>query len=129
MSETGFIIDRTDKKPLFSPTCMYCRHWSRRGGDQRRTCTAFPDGIPREIWEGKNNHRQPYPGDHGVQFELADEFLNGSQENQAAVEKRYVTPPTVDCPACGAHHLSPTPVTECAFCYEPIPADRQLADR
>jgi hypothetical protein len=32
-------------------------------------CDAFPDGIPAEIWTGKNLHDKPYPGDHGVQFE------------------------------------------------------------
>lgn len=33
-------------------------------------CRAFPDGIPKEIAYGPELHVTPYPGDHGIQFEL-----------------------------------------------------------
>jgi hypothetical protein len=39
---------------------------------RRRTCEAFPDGIPTEIWEGRNKRRRPYPDDHGLRFEAWD---------------------------------------------------------
>ena len=37
------------------------------------TCEAFPDGIPEEIAYGENQHREPFPGDHGFQWEAKDE--------------------------------------------------------
>lgn len=32
-------------------------------------CDVFPDGIPDEIYRHGFDHTQPYPGDHGIQFE------------------------------------------------------------
>ncbi len=45
--------------------CMACAHRK----PMERACTAFPDGIPGEIWDNQADHRQPYPDDHGVQWE------------------------------------------------------------
>lgn len=44
--------------------CASCKNYI---GEQK--CAAFPNGIPQPILDGKNDHRQPYPGDHGVQYE------------------------------------------------------------
>jgi hypothetical protein len=49
-----------------SPICRECRH---RIGHDYLACSAFPDRIPREIWNGERDHTTPYPGDHGVRFE------------------------------------------------------------
>lgn len=32
-------------------------------------CLAFPDLIPEEIYSGKFDHTNPYPGDNGILFE------------------------------------------------------------
>lgn len=63
--------DRELDIPVFSEVCSDCKHW-RLG--RTRTCDAFPEGIPLEIWMGRNDHRQPYPGDHGIQFEPVAEI-------------------------------------------------------
>lgn len=33
-------------------------------------CKAFPGGVPEEIMVGGFDHRNPYPGDGGVRFDL-----------------------------------------------------------
>ena len=44
--------------------CMNCKH--RKGP---WTCKAFPDGIPEQILVGKHDHKTPFPGDNGIQWE------------------------------------------------------------
>ena len=34
-----------------------------------KKCKAFSGDIPEAILDGKHDHREPYPGDHGIQFE------------------------------------------------------------
>jgi hypothetical protein len=57
------------------PLCYYCRHL-RAGvddGDKRLvTCTAYPDGIPKVMLESFGDHRIPFEGDHGIQFEPSE---------------------------------------------------------
>src|SRR4051794_35878422 len=67
-------IDSALDLPMVSPVCVHCRHWvGPVVWAERMKYTAFPQGIPRAIWKGKNDHRQPYPGDHGIQFEPIEE--------------------------------------------------------
>lgn len=36
------------------------------------TCKAFPNRIPIEILKGKHDHRTPFEGDNGIQYEPKD---------------------------------------------------------
>ena len=38
-----------------------------------KRCLAFPDGIPDPIWMGENDHKKPYKGDHGIQYDPVDD--------------------------------------------------------
>jgi hypothetical protein len=51
--------------------CFYCRHLDleRLLAHRGAVCTAFPNGIPGRIIQGLHLHQEPYPGDHGIQFE------------------------------------------------------------
>lgn len=35
-------------------------------------CAAFDERIPYDIRKGINKHKQPFPGDNGIQFEPID---------------------------------------------------------
>lgn len=55
------------------PLCMSCKHSFYYQGikDKPNHCDAFPDGegIPLEIRLSRFDHHNPYPGDHGIQYE------------------------------------------------------------
>lgn len=51
---------------IYSPVCGRC---ARLQDGVKKTCGAFPAGIPDAIWRGANKHRKPYPGDHGLTFQ------------------------------------------------------------
>jgi hypothetical protein len=65
--------------------CISCRHLDTT--TEARRCTAFPDGIPKPIYIGGFDHRNPYPGDHGIRHET----LEGMEDMVAEYELRRRT--------------------------------------
>ena len=54
--------------PIIS--CPYCKNLTEDlTAEGRRTCTAFPGGIPDAINAGENHHIEPFPGDGGIRFD------------------------------------------------------------
>lgn len=53
------------------PICGGCKHLT--SPDLRDPkCDAFPAGIPNEILLSRADHRKPFPGDNGIQYEPKD---------------------------------------------------------
>lgn len=61
-----YTLDGEPKYPVFSDVCADCRHLQSVA---KRTCVAFPKGIPDVIWLAERRHDTPYPGDNGILFE------------------------------------------------------------
>lgn len=60
--------ERFDIKFNGFTTVTPCTTCARRDEKDSLKCEAFPLGIPRVILEGENQHLEPFPGDHGLQY-------------------------------------------------------------
>lgn len=60
---------------LINPYCRTCVHYRGLSAEAPlaaattlETCDAFPRGIPKLIYRCTWNHRNPFPGDHGIRY-------------------------------------------------------------
>lgn len=57
---------------IHQPICMLCKHL-RNEVRTRFECDAFPDGIPKVILVGENDHEKPLPDQKNeIVFEPTD---------------------------------------------------------
>lgn len=57
--------------------CAKCKHFDKASPRLKRTCVAFPDGIPKEILMGDFDHQEPHPLDNGITFEDVSTDVQG----------------------------------------------------
>lgn len=54
-----------DSAPLvFRSQCDACIH-----REKGKTCFAYPEGIPKDVFKNTVDHRKPVYGDGGIRFE------------------------------------------------------------
>jgi hypothetical protein len=58
------------------PQCFDCKHLHKVILGEPTGCDAFPDEVPIVMLANQHDHRQPYPGDHGIRFEPSQSALD-----------------------------------------------------
>lgn len=53
------------------PSCGSCRHFDLVKFQENKEfrCVAYPNGIPEHLYLGYHDHKTPYPGDQGIQYQ------------------------------------------------------------
>lgn len=51
---------------IYENSCLKCANYLGR-----LSCMAYPavHAIPKPIWKGEEDHKAPFEGDNGIQFE------------------------------------------------------------
>lgn len=84
---------------IYINSCSSCENFI-----SAKECLAFPNGIPADIWENKNDHKSEYPGDRGIQYERYSR-LDGSSVSKA----HKANSPSIDIEtSSGTNDFSPT---------------------
>lgn len=52
--------------------CFFCKHYQKWVEPGHYRCDAF-EIIPREILFNDVSHKEPYPGDNGIQYEKKED--------------------------------------------------------
>ena len=55
------------------PLCLLCKHFHEPAEAGAYTCEAFPLGIPRSIYGGAHDHRDPFHEEDKLLFEPVSE--------------------------------------------------------
>lgn len=62
------VSKKWDEDPLVNVCpCATCAHYIVDDKNPL-TCRAYPDEIPEVILRGEVDHKEPHPGDHGIQY-------------------------------------------------------------
>ena len=67
------------------PLCLWCKHFNREADVP--TCAAYPKRIP--VWFYDRNerlHLAPAEGDHGIQFEMAEDADGLPSDYEQAIQ-------------------------------------------
>jgi hypothetical protein len=72
--------------PTLPDACASCAHFRSQARSGAATCTAFPKRIPAAVMSGRNAHRKPIAGDHGIQWQRHADWRTATPESIAAFD-------------------------------------------